>query len=124
VLAGADGQWVCDGVEIANGCSALEFLIDRPCPADATRPTTPSDCDAGTVFTCLAGQYRIYLDATSWTFMRILFNCECASAPEAADACRCPPLDAQFNCVEAASSANFCDGERAECGCRLTCPER
>jgi hypothetical protein len=114
ILPGAESQWVCDEANL-EGCSdvpvgrpMLGFSITSPCRAETTRPKSPADCQPGTLFTCVAGNYAENL---------VLFNCVCMKNEP--DSCACPSL--RVGCTGADYQASKCGSDQALCGCAYTC---
>jgi len=114
ILPGAESQWVCDStnvqgcIDVPVGRPMLGFSITTPCRAETTRPKGSADCDPGTLFTCVTGNYAEKL---------VLFNCVCM--PQEPDSCACPSL--RSGCSGVDYRASLCDVDQAFCGCAYTC---
>jgi hypothetical protein len=104
-------QWECSYERLSSSepefGSVAPYVIELPCVADSSRPTSPDDCLPGQQFSCLVG---IYSGST------VHFNCECLP-PGDAGTCTCPVLDG--GCL--LPTVLTCEVELTECGATYTC---
>lgn len=98
-------QWSCDGVLSTCGSfgDGPYVTLSAACPLDATRPSSPADCNSNEWFQCVQAQW---LDGTP-----ILVSCECTPY-DAADAAPCVCIDPNGGYMDA-----LCTDREKVCFC-------